>query len=135
MIKDGVIVDTSVLISFFRGQGESADEVEKLLTENRIMITGIIAAELLQGMKGVKEEERLSEFLSALNPIEITTGLWIKAGKLSLSLRRRGLNLPLTDIAIAALAIEHNLSVFTFDKHFEKVPGQQFSVKSKTLYS
>lgn len=123
MIKDGVVADTSVLISFFRGQGELADVVEKLFIENRIVTTGIIAAELLQGMKGAKEEERISDFLSALNPMEITTDLWIKAGKISLSLRRKGFNLPLTDIAIAALAIEHNLAVFTLDKHFEKIPG------------
>lgn len=123
MIKDGVVVDTSVLISFFRGQGEVADEVEKLLIENRIVTTGIIIAELLQGMKGIKEEERISGFLSDLNPMEITTDLWIKAGKMSLSLRRKGINLPLTDIAIAALAIEHNLAVFTLDKHFEKIPS------------
>ncbi|MBI4690333.1 MAG: hypothetical protein HY754_08725 [Nitrospirae bacterium] len=38
-------------------------------------------------------------------------------------LRRNGINLPLTDVAIAALSIEHNLKVFTLDKHFEQIPG------------
>ena len=47
----------------------------------------------------------------------------MKAGKLSCSLRRKGVTLPLTDIAIAVLAIEHNLSIFTLDKHFEQIPG------------
>jgi len=55
--------------------------------------------------------------------LAITTDLWIKAGKVALSLRREGINLLLTDVAIAALAIEHNLSIFTLDKHFEKIPG------------
>lgn len=40
-----------------------------------------------------------------------------------MSLRREGINLPLSDLAIAALAIEHTLAVFTLDKHFEKIPG------------
>lgn len=123
MAKDGVIVDTSVLISFFRGESKIAAKVTRLLRDNRVVTTGIIIAELLQGMKDVKEERDISGIFAEISPLEITTDLWIKAGKVALSLRREGINLPLTDVAIAALAVEHNLSVFTLDKHFEKIPG------------
>ena len=123
MTKDGVIVDTSVLISFFRGEDKIADKVSSLLQNNRVVTTGIIIAELLQGMKDMKEESNISDILAETSPLEITIDLWIKAGKLALSLRRKGINLPLTDVAIAALAIEHNLSIFTLDKHFHQIPG------------
>jgi len=123
MTKDGVIVDTSVLISFFRGEDKIADKVSSLLQNNRIVTTGIIIAELLQGMKDMKEESNISDILAETSPLEITIDLWIKAGKLALSLRKKGINLPLTDVVIAALAIEHNLSIFTLDKHFEQIPG------------
>jgi len=123
MARDGVIVDTSVLISFFRGESKIADKVTRLLQDNRVVTTGIIIAELLQGMKDVKEERDISGIFAEISPLEITTDLWIKAGKIALSLRREGINLPLTDVAIAALAVEHNLSVYTLDKHFEKMPG------------
>ena len=123
MARDGVIVDTSVLISFFRGESKIADKVTRLLQDNRVVTTGIIIAELLQGMKDVKEERDISGIFAEISPLEITTDLWIKAGKIALSLRREGINLPLTDVAIAALAMEHNLSVYTLDKHFEKMPG------------
>lgn len=123
MTKDGVIVDTSVLISFFRGENKIADKVSSLLQNNRVFTTGIIIAELLQGMKDMKEESNISDILAETSPLEITIDLWIKAGKLALSLRKKGINLPLTDVAIAALAIEHNLSIFTLDKHFEQIPG------------
>jgi len=123
MAEDGVIVDTSVLISFFRGESKFADKVTRLLQENRFVTAGIIIAELLQGMKDVKEERDISGIFAEISPLEITTDLWIKAGKIALSLRREGINLPLTDVAIAALAVEHNLSLFTLDKHFEKIPG------------
>lgn len=122
MIKDGVIVDTSVLIAFFKGKSEYVEEISRLLQENRLVVTGIIIAELLQGLKGLGEEQRISDLLTAVSPIELTTDLWVKAGKMSLSLRRKGVSLPLTDIAIAILAIEHDLSVFTLDKHYEKIP-------------
>lgn len=123
MIKDGVIVDTSVLISFLKGDKKITEKVTKLLEDNRVVITGIIIAELLQGMKYIKEEQDLSEILAEISPLEITTDLWIKTGKLALSLRRKGINLPLTDVAIAILAMEYNLSIFTLDKHFEKIQG------------
>ena len=123
MARDGVIVDTSVLISFFRGESKIADKVTRLLQDNRVVTTGIIIAELLQGMKDVKEERDISGIFAEISPLEITTDLWIKTGKIALSLRREGINLPLTDVAIAALAVEHNLSVYTLDKHFEKIPG------------
>ncbi len=123
MIKNGVIVDTSVLIGFFKGKSEYVEEITRLLQENRLVLTGIIIAELLQGMKGLREEERIADLLTAVSPVELTTDLWVKAGKTSLSLRRKGVNLPLTDIAIATLAIENDLSIFTSDKHFEKIPG------------
>ena len=123
MTRDGVIADTSVLVSFFRGKREYVEEVTRLLQENRLVITGLVIAELLQGMKGIKEEEKISDLLTGISTRELTTDLWIKAGEMSLSLRRKGINLPLTDIAIATLAIEYQFSLFTLDKHFDQIPG------------
>jgi len=123
MIKDGVIVDTSVLIDFLKGENPVSNTVARLLEKKRIVITGIIIAELLQGIKNPKEENIISELLTGLTILEANTALWIQAGKLSAALRRKGVSLPLTDVAVAALAIENNLSVFTLDKHFEQIPG------------
>lgn len=122
MIKDGVVADTSILIEFFKGKEPISSEVEKLLKENRLVITGIIIAELLQGVKSKKEEYKISVLSEAVEILEVPTDIWFKGGKISSSLRRKGINLPITDVAISALAIEHNLSVFTLDKHFEPVP-------------
>ena len=123
MIKDGVIVDTSILIDFLKGSEKFAEEVTALLVKNRAVTTGIIIAELLQGIKNPKEKQNISELMTAINALEISTELWIKAGNLSSSLRKKGISLPLTDVAIATLALEFNLYVFTLDKHFEQIPG------------
>lgn len=122
MTQDGVIVDTSVFIEFFKGSSEIAKEVLNLLQRTRVLTTGIILAELLQGIKNPKEEERLTELLTGIKMLEIDNSLWVKAGKLSSSLRRRGINIPLTDIAIAVLAIEKDITLFTLDNHFTKIP-------------
>jgi len=123
MIKDGVLVDTSVLIDFFKGKDNISAAVSSLLQTNRVVITGIIIAELLQGMNNLKEELSLTGLLEGVHISEVSTGIWIKAGRTALALRKKGINLPLTDVAIATLAIEHNLSVFTLDRHFEQIPN------------
>ncbi|MFA5353233.1 MAG: PIN domain-containing protein [Thermodesulfovibrionales bacterium] len=122
MTENGVIVDTSVLIGFFKDTEGVAGAVEDLLQQGRVVITGIVLAELLQGMKNLREELLLDDFLLAVSTLELTTGIWLKAGRLALALRRKGITLPLTDVAIAALAIEHDLPVFTLDKHFKEIP-------------
>lgn len=123
MTKDGVIVDTSVLIDFLKGEDRVFNAVTRLIEKKRIAITGVIITELLQGIKNPKEEQIIAELLTGIKIFEADTVLWIKTGKLSASLRRKGVNLPITDVVIAALAIEHNLSVFTLDKHFGQIPG------------
>ena len=123
MIKDGVVVNTSVLIEFLKGNEPISSEIEELLKTNRVIVTGIIVAELLQGVKSKKEEYKISLLSEAVELLEIPTEIWMKAGKVSSSLRRKGVNLPITDVAIASLATEYDLQIFTLDKHFRKIPG------------
>ena len=123
MIKDGILVDTSVFIEFFKGHSRISKAVSDLLQQNRVVTTGIVIAELLQGMRNIREELSFEYLLADLYSIEVSTNIWIKAGRTALSLRKKGITLPLTDVAIAVLSIENNLRVFTLDKHFRQVPG------------
>lgn len=123
MTEDGVIVDTSVFIGFLKGSGRIAQEVTSLIESRRVVSTGIIIAELMQGIKKPNEEERIADLLTGVSILEISTSLWIKAGRLSSSLRRKAVNLPLTDIAIAILALEYDLTLFTLDNHFTQIPN------------
>ncbi|MCI0469250.1 MAG: PIN domain-containing protein [Nitrospirae bacterium] len=123
MIEDGVIADTSVLIDFLKNTEPTAAMVETLIIEKRLFTTGIIVAELLQGVRSANEEAYVSELIGGIPIIELDSAIWLKAGKLSCSLRRKGVTLPLTDVAIATLCIEFNLSLFSLDNHFERIPG------------
>jgi predicted nucleic acid-binding protein len=38
-------------------------------------------------------------------------------------LKKKGVNLPLSDMFIASIAIKHDLSVFTLDNHFTQIPN------------
>jgi predicted nucleic acid-binding protein len=121
-MDNSILVDTSVWIDFFKPHSEIGDRVEALIIENLVWICGIVLFELQQGVKSETEKSEILDTLSNLQYVEMTKPLWQSAADLSLSLKKRGLNLPLSDIFIAAIAIEHNLQLFTLDKHFNKIP-------------
>lgn len=121
--NEHVLVDTSIWIEFFKSQSKIGDALETLLKKDSVWVCGIILFELVQGIRSDSEKARIIQFLKDLNYIEMTDTLWQKAGELSRSLKIKGITLPFSDILIAAIALDKNLTVFTLDKHFEHIPG------------
>ncbi len=119
----GVLIDTSVWIDFFRKNSPAGDTVVELLSKGLVWVAGIVLFELVQGAKSETEKARIVSRLSGLHYVEMSVPLWQKAGELAMLLKKNGLNLPISDILLAAVALEHNLPVFTLDKHFESIPG------------
>jgi predicted nucleic acid-binding protein len=91
--------------------------------EDNVFLIGIIISELIQSIKNEREREMISCNLDVINYIDMRFEDWIKIGDLSNALRKSGLTLPHTDIAIASTAIEKNLMLVTRDKHFNQIPG------------
>ena len=122
-MKDNILADTSVWIEFFKARSATGDALEKLIKEHRVWTCGIVLFELIKGVKSEAEKTSILETLLSLEYIEMSPLLWKNAGEVAASLKKAGKNLPMSDIFIAALAIEHNLQIFTLDKHFEQIPG------------
>lgn len=122
-MKNRILTDTSIWIEFFKSKSKMGDKLESLLVENSVWTCGIVVFELLQGVKSEPEKLKILDTLSSLPYVEMTSLLWQKSAELSITLKKEGLNLPLSDIFIAAIAIENNLSIFTIDKHFEQIPN------------
>ena len=118
-----ILIDTSAWVDFFRGTSDTADAVAELIEKGQASICGVISYELIQGAKSDDEALHLSGVLSALHYIEMTSDLWIKAGSISAGLRRKGITLPMSDLLIGAIALEHGLEVLTLDDHFASIPG------------
>jgi hypothetical protein len=123
-MKDSILVDTSIWIEFFnRDHSVAGDALEQILREGRAVTTGIVVTELLQGARVEHEFEAIKETLTALSFLEPSLATWIEAGRISFPLRRKGITLPTTDLIIGSLALENQLSVFTLDPHFQKIPN------------
>jgi predicted nucleic acid-binding protein len=88
-----------------------------------VVTAGIVLTELLQGAKVKEEFKAILENMVALPMLKTTTDTWIEAGRTSFALRRKGITIPITDLIIAALALENECQILTLDPHFKKIPG------------
>ncbi len=123
-MENRILPDTCAWIDFFKGRPtQMAEQVEAALVQGEVVTCGVVLFELLQGIKHAKEEALVLHAFQAVQHLEMTGHLWIKAGQLSSNLRKKGYTLPLSDILIAALALEHNCSLLTVDRHFDIIPG------------
>ena len=119
-----VVIDTSVWVDFLRGgRGRDAAAVEELGRTARAVTCGVVLAELLAGVKRTDQREQLSDALAGLEYIEMREQTWRRAGALAAELRGKGRTLPMSDLTVAALALEHGLSVFTSDNRYRSIPG------------
>lgn len=119
-----VIVDTSAWIPFFnRPDSGEKRAIDALIDADRAAMVGVVLAELLQGCRTAEESSTILSEVAGLRFLEANFTTWRRTGELSASLRSSGISLPLPDILIAALALEHRYQVYTLDPHFKQIPG------------
>lgn len=122
-----VMIDTCAWIDFFKSKnGHLGDQVAALIESNQAAVTGVVIAELLQGVKQEKESQRLRLLFRSIHYLPTEDGDWFTAGILAQQLRAKGLTLPLTDVLIAVIAQRHAVTVLTLDKHFQHLPVEHF---------
>jgi len=123
-MRADVLVDTSIWIEYFNHRdSESGGALKGLLREKRVAITGVVVTELLQGAKQRSEFDAILDSIVALPFLDVTLNSWIEAGRLSYSLRKKGITVPTTDVVLANLAIENQYLLFSLDSHFDRIPG------------
>ena len=134
-----ILVDTSVLIDFFKGIKNPAAVGFKSILEQDIPfgITALIYQEVLQGAKSEKEYAGLKRYLSSQrffhpqDPVETSA----KAAKIYFRCRKKGITFRSTvDCLIAQIAIENKLLLLHNDRDFEAMavvaPIKFFDLKS-----
>jgi tRNA(fMet)-specific endonuclease VapC len=115
-----VLVDSCAWIDFLRYQeGELGNQVAVLIENKQVAITGVIIAELLQGVKTEKQQQQINLLISSVTSFPTQEFDWVNAGLLLQKLRSQGITLPLTDALIGVIAQRHQVKVLTIDKHFQ----------------
>ncbi|MBC8526541.1 MAG: type II toxin-antitoxin system VapC family toxin [Candidatus Cloacimonetes bacterium] len=116
-----ILLDTNILISFFNGNIEYKNRLEKL----RIFVPTIVFGKLYFGaeesknrLQNLKKIDEFKKYCIVLDVDDYTAKIY---GKVKSKLKKRGKPIPENDIWIASIAIENNLLLATQDSHFENV--------------
>ena len=117
-----VLPDTPIWSAAFRrGDGAAGPyrgEMLKLVNQGLVEIIGPIRQEILSGIRERSKFDVVRDRLRAFPDIEIGTGDCEEAAAYYNRCRSKGIQGSFTDFVICAVAIRHELEVFTDDKDF-----------------
>jgi predicted nucleic acid-binding protein len=112
-----ILIDSSVWISFFKGN-EEGKLLFPLLDSNQVCVNDLILAELIPSLLQ-KKEETLVGLLRSIEKTSIDID-WEEIISMQAINLKNGLNrVGVPDLIIAQNAKQNRLRLFSFDKHFE----------------
>jgi predicted nucleic acid-binding protein len=112
---NGVLIDTSVWIEYFRGNRNYIDPGLELIELGMAYSLEVVFAELAQGAKGKREMEVILTFFSNMKLLD-SPGLIFKAGVYSQQNRLIEKGIGLIDVILIVCTIENDLKLWTLDK-------------------
>ena len=122
MVRE-ICLDSDFLIDFFKNK-EKAVAIFNSLNAN-YCLTSINVFELWEGRK---KEEKLKEFFEQAEIKNFDYKSALLAAIINSSLKQKGEEIEIRDVFIAAICIEHNLELLTYNiKHFERM--EKFGLK------
>lgn len=122
MTGNSVLLDTNIVIGLFKG-----DKTIKafLKTRESIFIPIAVLAELYLGAyrsaNSEKHLKQIKNFLTVCIVLIADENTAEKYAVVKTALFTKGTPIPENDIWIAATGLQHSLSLYTNDKHFEKI--------------
>ena len=126
MALKGVLIDTNAYAAFKRGIPDSVDVIRHVPF---VGVSSIVLGELLGGFAlGTRPRENRREldgFLTSgrvrILAVDADTATYYAT--VYQHLRGVGRPIPTNDMWIAAVALQHDLAVFSYDGHFAEIPG------------
>ncbi len=121
-----ILVDTSVLIDYFKDKKNSATQKLQYILDTGIPfgINSFIFQELLQGAKTKSEFDKLKSYLETqvFYKLHDEKESFVRAAEIYFMCRKKGYQIGSTiDCIIAQTAIENNLLLLHKDRDFEEI--------------
>jgi tRNA(fMet)-specific endonuclease VapC len=121
------LVDSDVLIDYLAGRGDAVALMHRREPDWE-GLNPISFAEVFEGIyRDPDSRAREREFrivLRRMSVFAVTRNVALRGARIRGDLRARGLPLPLTDVLIAATAIERELTLVTRSlRHDQRIPG------------
>lgn len=123
-MPDGYLLDTNAAIAIL---SYDSAILAFLSTLEQVYVPIICVGELYFGVENSRQADenrkRVDAFVGERRILMCDEETAREYGKLQTILRRRGRPLPQNDIWIAAIALQHQLSLITRDAHFKEIDG------------
>ncbi len=122
-----VLVDTPVWSALLRRRSPNspeADELSRLVREDRAVLLGMVRLEILSGLEQPVQFERVRRSLAFFGDIATTAADHERAAEFSNKCRRAGIQGSSVDFLICATAASRLFTIYTTDldfKHFAKI--------------
>lgn len=120
-----ILIDSNRFIDFCAGDEAAIGTFERAAL---LVVPFVVLAEIRVGAqlarRGENQVRILNELLNqpGVRTVHSTDGTAHHYAAIFAQLRRKGTPIPTNDIWIAALAIEHNLVLYSRDPHFDQIP-------------
>jgi predicted nucleic acid-binding protein len=117
-----VLIDTSIWSLALRRSEHAMNpetaELRRLIAAHVAEIIGPIRQEVLSGVRDQAQFKRLETHLSAFADLPLSEDDYVTAAKFYNLCRSKGIQGSNTDFLVCAVAVRHDLSVFTTDGDF-----------------
>jgi predicted nucleic acid-binding protein len=124
--KVNLLLDTTVLIDVLRARNNRRSLLAELVEVGHTLTTAAInIGEVYSGMKP-SETDATEDLLSSLECYPITATIGRRAGSLKNRWAKKGQTLTLADMMVAAVALEHQLTLMTDNRKDFPIPGLRF---------
>jgi predicted nucleic acid-binding protein len=131
-----IVVDTDVIIDFFRDISPAANVFAKLISVEKAAMTAISVFELYAGIEGAKRLRQIETLVQELIILPLNTLEAAMAGRIYTQLKSRGKLVGTHDILIAAICVANDLPLYTKNiAHFSEIKDIRLLSPSEILSS
>jgi tRNA(fMet)-specific endonuclease VapC len=117
-----IVVDTDVIIDFFRDISPAADVFSLLVPLEKAAMTAISVFELYAGVEGTKRLKQIETLVQEMTVLPLNTVEAAIAGRIYTQLKSRGKLIGTHDILIAATCVANDLPFYTKNvAHFSAI--------------
>jgi predicted nucleic acid-binding protein len=117
-----IVVDTDVIIDFFRDISPAVNVFAELISSGKAALTSISVFELYAGIEGAKRLRQIETLVQEITVLPLNVIEAAMGGRIYTQLKSRGKLIGTHDILIAAICIANDLPLYTKNiAHFSEI--------------
>ena len=116
-----ILVDTSIWIDYFRGEAATVRQLDQIIDQGLVLVSGLILQEVLQGSRDRASFDRLQEEMAHWAYEGELPEDFVEAARLFAELRWDGVTIPPSDCLVAAVALRRKVRLCARDNHFDRI--------------